>query len=88
MRAIRFVSYGRPPRTAPERGSSNLYAERAEISPGASSQMDLQTGDQVCVFSFSPFLQSALNFTHWSLFRIDFASCMYLCSLASEQPAF
>ena len=37
IRAIRFVSYGRPPRTAPERGSSNLYAERAEISPGASS---------------------------------------------------
>ena len=43
--------------------------------------------DQVCVFSFSPFLHSVLNFAYCSLVRIPFASCLYFASLASEQPA-
>src|SRR5947199_4922982 len=44
--------------------------------------------NQACVLSFSPFLHWALNFAYCSGVRIDFASCMYLLSLPSEQPAF
>lgn len=45
-------------------------------------------GDQVSVLPFSALpLHSALNFANCSLVRIVFASCMYLLSLASEQPA-
>src|SRR6266446_4418013 len=48
----------------------------------------LQVRDQVCVLSFSPFLHWASNFVYCSFVRIPFASCMYLASLALEQPAF
>src|ERR1043166_6293202 len=38
--------------------------------------------------AFSCFLHSALNLAYCSLFRIVFASCMYLASLSGVQPAF
>ena len=64
------------------------YAERAEITLGATRLICFFRFSYVWVLSFLPSLHSALNFANCSLFRMPFASCLYLASLASEQPAF